>query len=39
MLEKEPILVEMLERHRDLLNVEMIIKMLQSNEEREKDGE
>ncbi|XP_012533158.1 uncharacterized protein LOC105834879 [Monomorium pharaonis] len=37
MLEKEPILVEMLERHRDLLNVETIMKMSQSNEENTHD--
>lgn len=39
MLEKEPILLEMLENHRELINVETIMKMSQSNEEREKDKE
>lgn len=39
MLEKEPILLEMLENHRELINVETIVKMLQSNEEREIDKE
>jgi len=39
MLDKEPILLEMLEKHRDLINVETIVKMSQSNEEREIDKE
>lgn len=39
MLEKEPILLEMLENHRELINVETIVKMSQSNEEREIDKE
>ncbi|XP_071554492.1 uncharacterized protein [Temnothorax nylanderi] len=37
MLAKEPILLEMLESHRELINIETIVKMSQSNEEREKD--
>lgn len=31
MLEKEPVLLEMLENHRELINVETIVKMSQSN--------
>jgi len=39
MLKKEPILLEMLENHRELINIEMIMKMLQNNEEREKENQ
>lgn len=39
MLEEEPVLLEMLEKHRELINVETIMKMSQSNKEREKDKE
>lgn len=39
MLEKEPMLLKMLENHRELISVETIMKMSQSNEEREKDKE
>lgn len=39
MLEKEPVLLEMLEKHREPINVETIMKMSQSNKEREKDKE
>ncbi|EGI57173.1 PREDICTED: uncharacterized protein LOC105153940 [Acromyrmex echinatior] len=35
MLEKKPILLKMLENHRDLINIETIVKMSQSNEENE----
>ncbi|XP_024870226.1 uncharacterized protein LOC112453611 [Temnothorax curvispinosus] len=34
MLAKEPILLKMLENHRELMNIETIVKMSQSNEER-----
>lgn len=39
MLKEEPLLLEMLENHRELINVETIVKMSQNNEEREKDKE
>lgn len=40
MLEKQPILLEMLENHRELINVETILKMSQDNEdENDKDVE
>lgn len=39
MLQREPILLEMLENHRELINVETIVKMSHNNEEREKDRE
>lgn len=39
MLKKEPLLLEMLKNHRELINVETIMKMSQNNEEREKDKE
>ncbi|XP_018343560.1 PREDICTED: uncharacterized protein LOC108749390 [Trachymyrmex septentrionalis] len=35
MLEEKPILLKMLENHRELINIETIIKMSQSNEENE----
>lgn len=39
MMESEPILLDMLENHRELINVETIMKMSQSNEERQTDNE
>ncbi|KYN05209.1 hypothetical protein ALC62_03882 [Cyphomyrmex costatus] len=39
LLMEEPILVEMLENHRELLNMKTIVKMSQSNEERQTDSE
>ncbi|KYN21586.1 PREDICTED: uncharacterized protein LOC108759728 [Trachymyrmex cornetzi] len=35
MLKKKPILLKMLENHRELINIETIVKMSQSNEENE----
>lgn len=39
MLEKKPILLKILENHRELLNIETIIKMSQSNEKTDKENE
>lgn len=39
MMDSGPILLDMLENHRELINVETIMKMSQSNEERQTDNE